>query len=126
MSDKTAKDWPELENAVAGRQIEMPNESAKVNRIMEMGPIFKYFHPDAYAVTGPMGTISMNKQLIKNDKQDVNDVLAHELTHVGQGKSGFLRKFYEPNAVEDEAVNRESMRNVQKGDIFLHPERKKK
>lgn len=123
MSDSTAQQWPDLEKAVAGRQIEMPEESAKVNRVMSMGPLFKMLNPDAYAVTGPFKTIALNKDLIEHDKQDVNDVLAHELAHVGQGSRGFLRKFTEPDAVENEAVNREALRKVRRTDIRLFPQR---
>lgn len=119
MSESAAKAWPALEASVAGRQVEMPNESAKVGRVMPMGMLSKLMYPDAYAVTGPMGTIAMNRELIEKDKQNIDDVLAHELAHVGQGKMGFLRKFYEPNKVEDEAVNREALRNVRREDIPL-------
>lgn len=119
MSESTAKEWPALEASMAGRQNEMPVESAKMGRVMPMGRLSKMMYPDAYAVTGPMGTIAMNRELIEKDKQNIDDVLTHELAHVGQGKKGFLRKFYEPNKVEDEAVNREALRNVRREDIRL-------
>lgn len=119
MSESTAREWPALEASLAGRQNEMPNETAKLGRVMPMGMLSKMMYPDAYAVTGPMGTVAMNRELIEKDKQNIDDVLAHELAHVGQGKMGFLRKFYEPNAVENEAIDREALRNVRREDIRL-------
>ena len=119
MSESTAKEWPALEASMAGRQNEMPVESAKLGRVMPMGRLSKLMYPDAYAVTGPMGTVAMNRELIEKDKQNIDDVLTHELAHVGQGSRGFMRKFYEPNKVEDEAVNREALRNVRREDIRL-------
>jgi hypothetical protein len=119
MSESTAKEWPALEASMAGRQNEMPVESAKLGRVMPMGMLSKLMYPDAYAVTGPMGTVAMNRELIEKDKQNIDDVLAHELTHVGQGKMGFMRKFYEPDKVENEAIDREALRNVRREDINL-------
>jgi len=119
MSESTAQSWPALEASLAGRQNEMPNEAGKLNYLSTMGPLSKMMYPDAYAVTGPMGSVMMNRELIEKDKQNVDDVLAHELTHVGQGKMGFLRKFYQPDKVENEAIDREAMRNVRREDVNL-------
>jgi hypothetical protein len=119
MSESTAKEWPALEASMAGRQNEMPVESAKLGRVMPMGMLSKLMYPDAYAVTGPLGTVAMNRELIEKDKQNIDDVLAHELAHVGQGKMGFMRKFYEPDKVENEAIDREALRNVRREDINL-------
>lgn len=116
---QSIKDWPELDSKWAGREIEMPDEAGKVNRIMPMNFLTKFMNPDAYASTSPFGTISLNRELIEKDKQDLGDVLAHEMAHVGQGKSGFLRKFYEPNKVENEAIDKEALRKVRKGNIHL-------
>lgn len=119
MSSSAARDWPQLEASLAGRQNEMPKEAGGLNYLSTMGPLSKMIYPDAYAVTGPMGTVMMNKELIQKDNQNVDDVLAHELTHVGQGKMGFLRKFYQPDKVENEAIDREAMRNVRREDVNL-------
>ena len=119
VSGSLEKEWPELKSAFAGREIEMPGESEKVNWIKQMGPIMKMLNPDAYAATNPFGVISVNKGLIEKDKQNLDDVLVHELAHIGQGKKGFLRKFFEPSRVEGEAINREGMRKVRRGDINL-------
>lgn len=116
--------WPELQKQWAGREIEYPEDAAKVNSISEMGPFSKWRYPDAYAVTGPLGNIYLNRKLIEKDKQDLSSVLSHELKHVGQGFGGFLRQMYDPN-VENEAINREAMRPVRK-DIHLPAERKKR
>lgn len=117
--------WPELEQALADKESVHPDETKGLRKVFQMGPLFKMMNPDAYAVTGPFGTVAMNRELIEKDKQDVADVLTHELAHVQQGKSGFLRKLYNPSAVEDEAINKEAMRKVIRGDIVIPPERKR-
>lgn len=119
ISKSTAKEWPELEATFAGREIEMPSEAAKVNRIIEMGPLTRWMNPDAYAITGPFGTVALNREMIEKEKQDLPDVLVHELAHIGQGKKGFLRKFLNPSDVESEAINREVFRKVRRSDIEL-------
>lgn len=120
------KNWPELEASFAGREIEMPAEANKVNRIINMGPFSRWRNPDAYAVTGPFGTIALNRKLIEKDNQNLDDVLVHELAHVGQGKSGFLRKFFNSSDIEQEAINREALRNVRREDIPLTENKKEK
>ena len=122
----TVKDWPQLQQSLAGRQIEMPNEAAKLNMISEMGPLSRMRHPDAYAVTGPFGNIALNRKLIETDKQNLDDVMVHELTHVGQGKKGFLGKFINPSKIENDAIDREATRNVRRGDIYLPSVKKRK
>jgi hypothetical protein len=117
-----AQQWPQLNQAVANQGSIQPDLMNKVTRIMQMGPLFKMMNPDAYAVTGPIGTVALNKDLINKDNQNVEDVLAHEMVHVGQGSGGFLRKFYQPSAVENEAVDKEAMRKVIRGDINLNPQ----
>jgi hypothetical protein len=119
MSDSTAKEWPALSREVANAEINMPAESQATNRVMEMGPLFKYFHPDVYGVAGPLNTIALNRQLIEKDNQDVGDVITHELTHVGQGSSKYFRKTQD---LENEAVNKEAMRPIRRNDIYLRPE----
>lgn len=119
MSERTKQEWPELEAAYAGREIEMPEETARANRIINMGPFTRFMNPDAYAVTGPFGTIALNRALIEKENQDLSDILIHELSHVGQGKKGFLRNYFNPSEIENEAINREAMRKVRKGDIYL-------
>jgi hypothetical protein len=119
MSDSTARDWPALQQSMAGRQVEMPNESAKMGHVMPMGPISKMMYPDAYGVTGPLGTVSLNRELIERDNQNLDDVLSHELHHVGQGPMGLLRQMYGDPNVENSAINREAMRNVRREDIPL-------
>ena len=121
ISTSTDKAWPELRGAFAGRQIERPDLEGNVTSVRPMGMFNKWRYPDAYAVTNPFGGIQLNKDLIKSEKQDLNDVLIHEMTHAGQGMGGFLRKFYNPNPDEYAAINAESMRKVRKGDIELRP-----
>ena len=119
VSNNMRQSWPELERSFAGRELEMPQEASKVSKVINMGPFTRWRNPDAYAVTGPMGSIALNRELIEKEKQNLDDVLVHELAHVGQGKKGFLRKFFNPSAVENEAVNREALRKVRREDIRL-------
>jgi len=119
ISESTSTRWPALAKAWGGRQIEMPRESAKVTNIGEMGPFTKWRNPEAYAVTGPFGTMRFNRELIEKNKQDLNDVMVHELAHVGQGPLGYLKGIFDPNAQELEPITREAMRKVRKTDISL-------
>jgi len=119
LPESLSQKWPELQRQWVGQEMEYPNEAARVNRIMEAGPIFKMLNPDAYAVTGPFGTISLNRELIEKDKQDLGNVLAHELGHVEQGKKGFLRQFYDRDKLEEGAINKESFRPRRTKDILL-------
>ena len=61
MAESTAKEWPALEASLAGRQNEMPNETAKMSHLGTMGPLSKGMHPYAYAITGPMCNIAINR-----------------------------------------------------------------
>lgn len=114
MSDSMGQEWPELASNWASLEQRMPNETAKTNRVMNMGPLMKWMNPDAYAVTGPLGTIALNRGLIDKDKQNLNDVLTHELAHVRQGKKGFLRNIINPSRVENEAIDFEAMHSKPK------------
>lgn len=123
LSAKTAQGWPELEKSWAGRQIEMPNESAKVTNIGEMGMLSKLRYPNAYAATGPFGTVKLNRELIDREKADIDDVLVHELAHVGQGPMGFVNQLFGSAKPENDAINREAFRKVRKTDINLNAPR---
>lgn len=121
-SGADSQNWPELENEFARMERQFPNEAAKA-RIIPMGPLQRMRTPDAYAATGPLGTIALNRDLIEKEKQNLGDVLSHELAHVGQGGGGFLRGMYDLQSVENEAVNKEAMRVMpKKRDIYLRPE----
>lgn len=114
LPNSVATGWPELAQSWKTMQGEYPAETAAVPRISTMGPISKMIHGNADAVTGPFGTIHLNKDVIGRNGQDINDVLAHELTHVGQGPiSGLIRKMFGDPTIENQAVNREAMRSKQ-------------
>ena len=119
VSDATEQSMPGVRAAWTGRQIERPDLEGSVNSIKPMGIINRWRYPDAYAVTSPFGGIQLNKALIDKDKQDINDVLIHEMAHAKQGGGGFLRKLYNPDPVEHEAINAEALRKVRKTDIPL-------
>lgn len=108
MSDNVS---PDIKQSWETMQREMPNETAATNRVMEMGPISRFFNPNAYAVANPfLRTIGINKQLIDQDKADIPSTLAHELTHINQGPMGFLKNIFNKQPLEDEAYNAEDMR----------------
>jgi hypothetical protein len=119
ISENTDKVYPELRAAWSGRQIERPDLEGQVTSIKPMGIFNKWRYPDAYAITNPLGGIQLNRELINQDKQDLNDVLIHEMTHANQGWGGFLRKIYNPSADENAAINAEALRKVRKEDIPL-------
>ena len=91
---------PEFDNRMALAQSkmrqEMPNEMANAN-IQPTGLfgglkdklVAKVIGGTPVATTGPFGGITYNKDLLsKMDQNELEDTLAHELTHVGQYSSG--------------------------------------
>lgn len=130
MSDKTAQEWPDLQRSWAGREIEMPNETMATNRVRPSNFIERALMPNAQAVTYPWGTIALNRKSIEDTQSDLGDVLAHELTHIGQNrKSGMLGGIwdnfrqrgsnYGAKDYEQEALEAESQRKVRRFDIPL-------
>lgn len=135
---KVKGNWPELEQKWAGREIEMPKETADTSSVRPMNWYEKNFAaPDSDAITWPWGTIALNKDVITKNKSDLGDVLVHELTHIGQNKVGMLDYLkglyrsntgsYEADPREQEAFAAEANRRVRRGDISLDkPQRRKK
>lgn len=122
MSGSMQQEWPELDTTFQKMERQFPNEAAKA-RLINMGPLQRMRTPDAYAATGPLGTIALNRELIEKEKQSLEDVLSHELAHVGQGGMGFIRAIANPEGVEREAINKEAMRPLsKKRNIYLKPE----
>lgn len=130
ISERVQENWPELANKWALMESsEMPHEAAATNRVRSMNFIEKYLEPRADAITWPWGTIALNKELIGKNKADIGDILAHELTHVGQRKkSGLMKhwaetitapKEYLARPHEQEALEAETRRPVRHGDIRL-------
>ena len=119
ISESTDKAWPELRAAWSGRQIERPDLEGNVTSIRPMPFWNKWRYPDAYATMDSFGRMQINRELVDKEKQDINDVLIHEMTHANQGMSGFLRRLYNPSANENEAINAEALRKVRKTDIPL-------
>lgn len=129
--------WPELEQSWAGREIEMPQETQDTSSVRPMNWYEKNFAAkDADAITWPWGTIALNKDLIEKNKSNLGDVLVHELTHVGQNKTGMLdylkglyrsaTSSYEADPREQSAFAAEVNRKVRKKDIDLDkPARRK-
>lgn len=127
-----AGDWPELHQSWAGREIEMPKETAATRKVRPMNWYEKYWAaPDADAVTWPyLGTIALNRDLIEKNKQNLGDVLVHELTHVGQNRNtsilDFLKRMipggsgsYYEDPRETQAFEAERKRPVRRHDIEL-------
>lgn len=121
------KSWPELSKSFDKMQRENPTATAST-MVRPMGPIAKMLHPNAYGYTSPWGTVSLNRELMNEDKADLDSTLAHELVHVNQtNRLGAIRTIYNNltgnQALEDEAYKAEDTRRnamMNKGrDVFL-------
>ena len=137
MSEQDTKDYPDLANAWAGREIEMPAEAAATKSVRPMNWLEKNtVGRDAAGLTWPWGTIAINPEVAKENKLNLGEVLAHELVHVGQYSNplNILRNAYnkytknygsEPSEVE--AFDFTARRPVRTKDINLDakPKRKK-
>jgi hypothetical protein len=119
------KDWPAAEKSWVGRSVEYPEDAKRVRRVAEMGPFSRFRYKDAYAATGPFGTIYLNRPLIEKENADLDSIFSHELTHAGQGLGGFWRSLIGDKSVENEAINREAFRPP-KQDVLLRVPRKPK
>ena len=127
MSDDTTTEWPELANAWAGREIELPQEAAATKAVRPMNSFEKFISGDAAGLTWPWKTIAVNRDVVENEGMDLGDVLAHELIHVGQNSlGGLLRnaysnvsKKYGNQPREIEAFEYGSSRPVRTKDIHL-------
>jgi len=86
LSSGNAKNWPELEKAWAGREIEMPSEAVATNKVRPMNFIERSIYgPTVNAATYPWGSIVLNRPAIEKNQVDLPSLLVHELTHIGQG-----------------------------------------
>jgi hypothetical protein len=118
LSKQYGQEWPELQRSWESRQAEQPELASNVSSIKPMGIWDKYMTSGAgaYAMTGPFGGIRLNQGAISRDNQNIDDILNHEMVHAGQGIFGYLKgKFGTPkmrNEIENEAINKESMRRV--------------
>jgi hypothetical protein len=128
MTEEDTKQWPELATAWAGREIEMPEEAAATKSVRPMNWLEeKTVGRDAAGLTWPWGTIALNKKNIEPG-QDLGEVLAHELVHVGQNanplnllKNAYhtITKGYGSQPREEEAFERTNYRPVRTKDIVL-------
>lgn len=94
ISQSTEEEWPELARHWASAEINMPEETSRVAKVRELGPIGRAQIGDAYGGFYPTsGTIGLNRDLVTKDNM-LRDVLVHELTHAGQnpGIMGMLNK----------------------------------
>lgn len=107
-----ADDMPnDIKQSWETMQREMPDETAKTNRVTSMGPIGKLLNRGAYASANPFtNTIALNTDLMRNEKADVDSTLAHELAHIKQGPMGFLKNMFNTEPLEKEAYNTEELR----------------
>lgn len=129
MSEQDTKDYPELASAWAGREIEMPDEAAATKSVRPMNWLERNtVGADAAGLTWPWGTIAINPDVVKRDKMDLGEVLAHELVHVGQYSNplNILRnaykkytKGYADQPSELEAFEHTARRPVRTKDIPL-------
>lgn len=102
LSDSTKKVWPELEKAWAGHEIEMPDEAQQTNRVRPMNFIERSIYgPNVNAATMPWGTIALNRPAIENNKIDIDSLLTHELTHIGQNQKEGIWGAYSKGGSKD-------------------------
>lgn len=108
---------------------EMPKEAAGAS-LAPMNLLERFLLPDdAVAVTWPWGRIAYDQAGIEASGERMDDILAHELTHVGQNqREGLLRSFLGPlfesrdyldRPHELEAFRTEGRRKARRRDIQL-------
>lgn len=100
ISESVQNEWPELAKAWADQELRMPRETTLTNRIRPMNRLEKFLSGNqGQAVTYPLTrTIKVNRDVVTQDK-NLEDVLVHELTHVGQkprGLFGMAKNLYTP------------------------------
>lgn len=96
LSDKTAQEWPELEQVLASLAInEMPNEIGMVNSIKPKGILGKVFGRGMMGNYNPItNNIALDRSL---SGQELSDTLMHELVHArqrNQSGSGILQTIF--------------------------------
>lgn len=64
----------------------MPQEAQATGKIRPFNIIERSLLGNTQANTYPWGTIILNKEQIEKDKANLDDVLVHELTHIGQNQ----------------------------------------
>ena len=91
--------WPEMDRALPALAGEMPNEvAAMANRkLRPMNRLEKaLWGRSAAALTYPNGTVTYNRPMADAAKIKPEDLLAHELKHVGQiNKRGLLGQLFQ-------------------------------
>lgn len=96
LSDKTAQEWPELEQVLASLAInEMPNEIGMVDSIKPKGILGKVFGRGMMGNYNPItNNIALDRSL---SGQELSDTLMHELVHArqrNQSGSGILQTIF--------------------------------
>ena len=93
LSESNSEQWPQLAASWAGRQHEMPDEVQGVSNLRPMNIFERYFFgPTVNAATYPWGSIALNRENIEKNKVNMDNLLVHELTHVGQGQREGIAK----------------------------------
>lgn len=94
MPPPTDKTWPAFERAIPALSPAMPAETASMaNRtIRPMNALEEaLMGQEALAITHPNGTIAYNRAAAERAGTNPDELMAHELTHVGQiNKRGLL------------------------------------
>jgi hypothetical protein len=98
LSDTTAKRWPELASNLASLATSDKSKELveSTNKIKEMSWLGKLLSGNAHGMMNPItGTVSLNRDVINEDKVDLMSVLSHELKHAYQrDKAGILSLIY--------------------------------
>ena len=105
---------PRIKTSWDKMEREYPNETTRTNRVMQMGPIMKFLTGNAHGAVTPFGTMHINA-----DTPDMDNTIAHELRHIGQGanKSVLQRSYGQHmnnSALEHDAYEEEYRRGLRK------------
>lgn len=128
------REYPAMDLAWQKLRSEMPKEAAGVSSLGPMNVVERLLLPRAQAVTWPWGRVAYQRANIEADPEmvaDPTDMLAHELTHVGQSqrqgilgslwKSIVAPREYQARDYEVEAFDTEQKRRAARRDIELLP-----
>lgn len=125
---------PKMDLAYQKLRAEMPKEVEGVSSLGPMNWVERQLFPRAQGVTWPWGRVAYSPENIARDPEaaaDPTDMLAHELTHVGQAqergvlgslwRSIVAPKDYQARDYEAEAFATEGKRKAARRDIELPP-----
>ena len=130
ISESTDKEWPELRGALASVQTQRPDVEGQNTSIGPMSRFNKWRSGNADGITDMFGRVQINREKMAQNPDNTEDLLYktlnHELTHTNQGMNiggigigRTFQKFFNRQALEDDAVNSEDRYRRRTKDIEL-------